>query len=63
MIVYPPPYKPLLWDYKRANTDAIINSINQVDWEFLFFNKNVHQQVNIFTRTLMNIFSNFIQNE
>ena len=63
MIVYPPPYKPLLWDYKRANTDAIINSINQVDWEFLFFNKNVHQQVNIFNITLMIIFSNFIPNK
>ena len=36
MIVYPPPYERLVWDYKRANTDAIITSINQVDWEFMF---------------------------
>ena len=36
MIVYPPTYERLVWDYKRANTDAIINSINEVDWEFLF---------------------------
>ena len=63
MIVYPPPYERLVWDYKRANTDAIISSINQVDWEFLFFNKNVHQQVYIFNKTLMNIFSNFIPNK
>ena len=62
MIVYPPPYERLVWDYKRANTDAIISSINQVDWEFLFFNKNVHQQVYIFNKTLINIFSNFIPN-
>ena len=53
MIVYPPPYERLVWDYKRANTDAIISSINQVDWEFLFFNKNVHQQVYIFNKTLI----------
>ena len=63
MIVYPPPYERLVWDYKRANTDAIISSINQADWEFLFFNKNVHQQVYIFNKTLMNIFSNFIPNK
>ena len=31
MIVYPPLYERLVWDYKRANTNAIINSINQVD--------------------------------
>ena len=63
MIVYPPPYGCLVWEYKRANTDAIIYSLNQIDWEFLFFNKNVHQQVYIFNKTLMNIFSNFIPNK
>ena len=62
MIVCPPPYEHLVWDYKRANTGAIINSINQVDWEFVFYNKNVQQQVNIFNKT-MNIFSNFIPNK
>ena len=54
MIVYPPPYEYLVWDCKRANDDAIISSINQTDWEFLFFNKNIHQQVYIFNKTLMN---------
>ena len=43
-IAYPPPYERLVWDYKRANTDAIINPVTQVDWEFHFFHKkNVHQ--------------------
>ena len=36
MMVNPPLYEHLVWDYKRANTNAVINSINQVDWEFLF---------------------------
>ena len=62
-IAYPPSYECLVWDYKRANTDAIINSINHVDWEFLFFNRYVHQQVNIINKSLMNIFSNFIPNK
>ena len=42
MIVYPLCHELLVCDYKRATTDAIINSINQVDREFLFFNKNIH---------------------
>ena len=63
MIVYRPPYERLVWDYKRANTDAIINPINQVDWEFLYLNKNVHQQVYKFNKTLMNIFSILIPNK
>ena len=37
MIVYPPSYERLVWDCKRANTDGIIKSINQVDWETSFF--------------------------
>ena len=63
MIKYPGPYECLVWDYKRANTDAIINSVTQVDWEFLFLNKNNHQQVNIFNKTLINVFPNFIPNK
>ena len=31
MIVYPPPYDRLIWDYKKTNIDGIINSINQAD--------------------------------
>ena len=36
MILYPSCYESLVWDYKRANTDAKINSTNQVDWEFFY---------------------------
>ena len=63
MIVYPPAHKRLVWDFKRTNTDAIINSINQVDWEILFFNENMYQQFNIFNKTLMNDSSNCIPNK
>ena len=37
MIMYPPPYECLVWDYKRATTDII----NQVDWGFPFFSKRM----------------------
>lgn len=36
MIVYPPHHGRLVWDYKSVNNDAIINSINYVDWKFFF---------------------------
>ena len=34
-----------------------------VGWRFVFLNKNVHEQVSIFSNTLMNIFSNYIPNK
>ena len=63
MIVYPPPYECLVRDYKRANESVINAALNKVDWEFLFSNKSVNQQVIIFNRTLMNVFSNFFPNK
>ena len=34
-----------------------------MNWNFLFSNKSVHEQVIIFNQTLMNIFSNYIPNK
>ena len=62
-IEYPLPYERLVWDFKRTDVNAITTAINQVDWMFMFSYKNVHQQVNIFNETIINIFSNFIPNE
>ena len=62
-IVYPPPYERLVWDFKRANVNAVTTAINQVEWKFLFSCKNVHQQVNIFNKTIITIFSNLTPNK
>ena len=59
-IISPPPYERLVWDFKRADVNARTAAINQVDWKFMFSCKNVHQQVNIFNKTITNIFSDFI---
>ena len=48
MIVYLPPYERLVRDYKRANESVINVALHKVDCEFLFSNKSVNQQVNIF---------------
>ena len=62
-IEYPPLYVLLVWDYKCSDQDAIAKTLDQVEWNFLFFSKNVYEQVSILNRTLMNIFKIFIPNK
>ena len=50
MIEYLSPYECLVWDYNRTDQNAIAKALDQVDWNFLFFNKNVHKQVSILNR-------------
>ena len=50
-----PPYIRKIWNYNRAETDLINRTIENCDWLSLFLGKNVHQQVEIFNKTLPNI--------
>ena len=62
-IEYPPPYTRKIWNYSRSETDLINHSIESFDWSKLFSGKNVHEQVELFNKTLLNIFHNFIPNK
>ena len=62
-IEYPPPYSRKIWNYNRSETDLIKRSIESFDWSKLFSGKNVHEQVELFNKTLLNIFHNFIPNK
>ena len=62
-IAYPPPYTRKIWYYNRSETDLINRSIESVDWPKFFSDKNVHEQVELFNKTLLNIFHNFIPNK
>ena len=62
-IEYPPPYERLVWDYKKADTNSIRRAVKQVNWESLFQNKSVHEQVLILNKTLLNVFSNYVPNK
>ena len=62
-ITYPPPYRQLVWDFKRANISSTKKTVKMVDWQFMFLNKNTHEQIVIFNDILMNIFSNYIPNK
>ena len=58
-----PPYEHFVWDYKKADTNSIREALKQVNWEFLFQDKNIHEQVLILNKTLLNVFSNYVPNK
>jgi hypothetical protein len=54
----PKPYKRRLWHYRRANTDSIKQSLNNVDWDtnLLARADDVNLQVSFLTDVVKNIF-------
>ena len=62
-VYYLPPYKRLVWDYKKAETDAINLAIKSFNCENAFNGKYINSQVELFNKNLMNIFSIFILNK
>ena len=62
-IEYHLPYTRRIWDYNKAETDSINRSIENVDCRDFFLRKKVHEQVEIFNQTMLNIFHNFIPNK
>ena len=62
-IEYPPLYERLLWDYKNADSQSITKAIEMFNWEKLFQNKNIHDQLKLFNETIVNIVSNYIPNK
>ena len=62
-VYYPPPYDREVWHYKDAQTNLIQRSITNFDWKRAFTNLNINEQVDLFNKTLFNIFRNFIPHE
>ena len=60
-VEYPPPYERLVWDFNKANTESIKQALTQINWQNLFLNKDVHQQVRTLNDIII-VFSNFIPN-
>ena len=55
----PPPNEHLVWDYRKTDTNSISKTLKQVNWKVLFQNKNVHEQVLILNKILLNVFLKF----
>ena len=62
-ISYPPPYQRLLWDYKETDVSSIRKALDLVNWENFFHNKNIDIKSQLFSETILNIFSNFAPNK
>ena len=62
-IEYPPPYTRDIWDYGKAQFDLINKAIENFYWNKLFSGQDIHDQVNLFNTTILNIFRNFIPNK
>ena len=62
-ISYPPPYQRLIWDYKKAGSVKIRKALDLINWERLFNNKNINEQVSILNETILNVFSNYVPNK
>ena len=58
----PPPYKRLVWDYGKADAQAIRKQIHDIDWNTKFFDLNVETMAKVFTNTLYSLFLNHIPN-
>ena len=54
-IIYPPPYRRLVWDFKRANISSVRKAIKMVDWQFMFLNKNAMSKL-LYLMTYLLIF-------
>ena len=57
-VISPSPYTRKIWNFSRSETVLINRSI-----ESFVSSKNVHEQVELFNKTLLNIFHNFIPNK
>ena len=60
---YPPSCKHHIWNYAKANVNAINKAISRFNWQGPFTNLLINEQVNLLNFTLMNNFSNFIPNK
>ena len=57
------PYERTIFHYSQPNVDHIQQAINLFDWENIFLNTDVDDQVSIFSNTLLNILNNYIPHE
>ena len=49
--------------YKEADADLVRRSIEMFDWDIAFTNSNVNDLVDICTKTIQDIVSNFIPHQ
>ena len=54
-IPLPPHYYRKIWDYKKADTEAIQRTISVFNCDMAFENKDINEKIKILNETLLNI--------
>ena len=62
-IYYPLPYQRLIWNYKKVDLLKISKALDSVNWERLFDQHDINQQVKTLNEVLLNIFRNYVPNK
>ena len=53
----------LVWNYTKADVNAVRKALDLINWDFIFLNKTVQDQLLAFNQVLMNIFTNYVPNK
>ena len=55
-----PTHFRIIWDYKNADASFIQRAIENFNWQYAFDSKTINEKVQVFSKVLMNILSNFV---
>ena len=59
----PPVYVRAVWDYNKANVENIKKEVSNLNWNRAFEHLFVYEKVKLLSKTLLNIFQNYIPNK
>ena len=62
-VLHPPPYKRKVWDYSKAEKDAIRSSISSINWAAAVSSLDADEITELFSESLIDILSTPIPNK
>ena len=52
ILIFPPPYQRLIWDYKKTDSEKIRKALDLLNWVRFFSNEDIKKQVSILYQTI-----------
>ena len=62
-VFFPPAYKRKIWDFSKADSQAIRRALGNIDWERVFTGMNIDEKVTYLSDCVLNVFSNLVPNK
>ena len=59
----PPLHQRHVWNYVKANKDAILSALQNIDWHRLFASKTTQQKENLLTNIILKFFKTFVSSK